>query len=182
VPPWPTLAGAFSRQIGPLGRQPFPSSYFDAFQVWHLDILQRYYPGISLTSPMFRADVPGFVHMTSPYATSYHLSCSFGAGADFWNPRTRSREHPLVVQALTNAQFPSLKALVILPEYFGRGVSAGFFAAGVDAAVAERAPTGEVTERGESFDLWNLGAVHFSSGCHGYHTLNGVQGRDFVSR
>lgn len=164
-----------------------PVKYFDAHNTWHLALAARYYD----QSARSRVFAPWWVQESDttdwPRRTSFEYPCVFLAADRYWNAFTRTGPEQWGATKVSSVVFPSAKSALVEAgrprERLDVDAPRAWYdrrAAFVDgsAALVPFARQGVGYERGDGFQFYFQGAVHFGEWPLLLHTQEGIAGRD----
>ncbi len=167
-----------------------PVRYFDAYQYWHLPLLDSYYNS-SLDSPAFFPPAyEGEVFEAFGVETPYAYTCTSIASPDYWNQLTRRGGiSQWVANRLGNVLFPSDKAIFVQIWPYTVEASRGEQNIRIPLVTADGAALASTPRqrlpgypRGDGPEEQVHGAVHFGDYPPLLHTIDGIRGRDILRR
>lgn len=154
----------------------FRTSYFGAYETWHVALADVYFSGNAKLKSLYP---PNSRAASNSWRTMYHYPCAFIAHPDYWRPQNRTGPSQYTEVGLNYVIFPSDKALVV--DSFGvRSKREVFTASMVDGSAAEIPSSKTVNgyQRGDGYIFRSVGAVHLNDSPRLLHTLEGASGRD----
>lgn len=165
--------------------------YFDAYQFWHVALVDQYYAGSLIRNEALYP--PGFSKQGEmwPLASGYHYPCSFIAEPAYWRRETRTGRDQMRATQVSAVLFPSQKALLVeswpftervLEPSDNARVALLFAATDASADSASWRERNPGVESGDGMLFQRDGAVHFNDYPPFLHTLDGVRGRDIIAR
>ncbi len=186
--PYFTEVGFFSKFISGGGIEKYPTSYFDAFNTWHIVLADDYYTGSVKLESFYP---PRFITEDGsmwPLNTPYQYGCAFIASPQYWNDLTRIGPVQYVATRQSDVSFPSKKILLNAAWPLLRNVAEArkdILSAMIQvnlcdgsAIALSAAQRLQGYKKGDGHQFRDDGAIHFTDWPPFLHTVDGVRGRD----